>query len=347
MAKKLMARMELEPRRHSSESGFVLATALLLLSLLTLMSLGMFYSSKSAIKTSATAQSSTEAYYYAETAINYISWGLANDAEFDSYNYTAAAYQHGAFNEPPTANANIDGDYREWGSYLWHPGPLVNNSDSGDGATGQIKYFDNSPMDQRALCFEDANIFPNCIDVTLSSRDAKRIAADPSLFQISTRLPRYIKLEIAANGSVTPSIPQMPHRTPPVVGGDIPTNGAIVWITAADPVNVNRDIEIFPLDPAGLYSGLFAPNACAGGTMADCPCDFDGTHGGVAINLATDTACDAHGNASASGILGGAYDTNNTGATNMGKWIPAYALVAYAIGYVNGRPSHLIRSVIR
>ena len=360
-----------------TESGFVLVTALTMLGLLTLMSLGMFYSSRSATQTSATAQSSTEAYYYAETAVNYISWAMANDAEFDSFNYPAGSYQHGAFAEPPTLNANIDGDYREWGAFLWHPGPLLRNSDSGDGITGQVKYFDNSPMDGRALCFEDANIFPNCIDVSLSTGDAKRKAAEPALFQISVRLPRYIKLEIAADGSITPSIPQLPHRGPastpvagPVIGEDIPDNGAIVWLTAADPNNPNRDIEIFPLDPTNilnppsppLYGGAFpSPASCAGGTMADCPCDYSGANGGVAINLGTDVACDAHANASAQDglngalnlaaanypVLGGAYDSAGTGASNMGRWVTSYSIVAYAIGYVNGRPSHLIRAVIR
>jgi len=314
-----------------------------MLSLLTLMSLGMYYASKSASQTSAIAKNSTEAYYYTETAINYVSWGLANDAEFDSYNYAAGTYQHGAFNEPPTINSNIDGDYREWGSYLWHPGPTVKNSDLGNGITGQVKYFDNSPMKDRTICFEDADVFSNCIDVTLSSGDAKRTAADPTMYQISVNLPRYIKLEISPDGSISPSIPKLPHHSSPVPGEDIPVNGAIVWLTAADPNNPNRDVEIFPLDPAGLYPVLLAPNACAGGTMADtppaCPCDYS------TITLSTDVACDAHGNANvnpASPVVGGAYS-----APSMGKWIPTYKLVAYAIGYVNGRPSHLIRSVIR
>jgi len=358
----------LKPEKNASESGFVLVAALTMLSLLTLMVLGMFHSSKSATQTSGVAQTSTEAYYYAETAVNYISWAMANDAELDSFQYSTGAYQHGAFNEPPTVaaglNTSVDGDYREWGAFMWHPGPLT-ISDSGDGIVGQVKYFDNSPMDQRALCFEDATVFPNCIDVSLSTGDAKRKAAEPSLFQISVGLPRYIKLEIASDGSITPSIPQLPHRGPtstpvagPVVGEDIPNNGAIVWLTAGDPNNANRDIEIYPLDPSNIlnpnnpvvYGGaLPPPTACLGGSMAvgDCPCDYSGTYGGVAINLGTDVACDAHANASALGVVGGAYDTNGTGANNVGQWTTAYRIVAYAIGYVNGRPSHLIRSVIR
>ena len=344
------------------ERGFVLVTSLVLLSLLTLMSLGMFYSSRSAIQVSSGAQRSTEAYYYSETAINYISWALAYDADFDSFDYSANVYQHGAFAEPPTSNASINGDYREWGAFMWNPGATVKNSDSGGGIAGQVKYFDNSPMKDRAICFEDVNVFSNCIDTRLPVADRVPIV----MFQISVKLPRYIKLEIASDGSITPSIPKLPHRSPssstpgPIVGEDIPNNGAVVWLTAVDPNNPNRDIEIFPLDPTTtnpqLYGGVVPSldQCISGGTMADCPCNKNDIY----FDLATTAACDAHGGASGiSGLYGtqnqsngqypvvnGAYDAI---ATDIGRWTAKYGIVAYAIGYVNGRPSHLIRSVIR
>ncbi|MDQ6982497.1 MAG: PilX N-terminal domain-containing pilus assembly protein, partial [Mariprofundus sp.] len=67
---------------RGNDRGFVLVTSLILLSLLTLMSVAMFYTNRSATQTSSGAQNSTEAYYYAESAVNYIAWALINDAEF-------------------------------------------------------------------------------------------------------------------------------------------------------------------------------------------------------------------------------------------------------------------------
>lgn len=330
------------------ERGFVLITSLIMLSILTLLSLAMFFASRTSTQVSSSAQSSTEAYYYAETAINYISWALANDAEFDQFPYTGT-YIHGAFTPPPTpASASSVGDLSEWGGYMWNPGPYVNNSDSGDGVSGQVMYFDNSPMDSRYICFEDATIFSNCVDVN-EADPANRVS--PTMHQIHVNLPRYIKLEIAVDGTITPSIPQLPHRAATSVadriGEDIPNNGAIVWITAGDASNPDRDIEIFPLDPGSVYAAgvpSIRPSECLGGTMpasgttlnaTHCPCDYDGTHGGTPINTATDVACEVH-------ALGDA-----TSVAAMGNWVSSYSIVAYAIGYVNGKAKHLIRSVIR
>ena len=186
------------------------------------------------------------------------------------------------------------------------------------GVVGQVMYFDNSPMGSRELCLEDATVFPNCIDVNLSPSDR----VEPVMYHISTRLPRYIKLDIASDGTITPSIPPLPHQNPPVVGQDIPQNGAIVWLTAAeaDPNKPDRDIEIYPLDPLGSPK----PTSCVGGSLPNCPCDS------AAASFATAQACDAN------------YDP----ATNPGGWLRSYGIAAYAIGYVNGKPRHLLRSVI-
>ena len=315
------------------ERGFVLVSAVVMLGLLTMLSLGMFFSSRTATQTSTSAQTSTEAYYYAETAINYIAWALANDAEFDSYTNYPGTYDHAGFAEPPlptgftTGYYGTVGDYNEWGAYRYHPGPTA-ISDSGDGITGQVMYFDNTPMGNRTICFEDDAIFSNCIDV--ATDPASRSA--PTMYQISVNLPRYIKLEIASDGTITPSIPQLPHQNPPIVGEDIPENGAVVWITAGDSNNLERDIEIFPLDPdlSAIYSGdgILAPSTCGGGLApAACPC--------IAPMPATAAACEAHANGDA------------TASANMGAWITSYRIVAYAVGYVNGRASHLIRAVVR
>ncbi|MFQ5518847.1 MAG: pilus assembly PilX N-terminal domain-containing protein [Mariprofundus sp.] len=332
---------------NAHESGFVLVTALIMLSLLTVLSLGMYFSSRTAVQTSSAAQKSTEAYYYAETAIHYISWAMAQDstadllpdgAEFDNFAY-AGTYIHGAFGEPLTpANAADIGDFGEWGAYMWDPGPTLDNSDSGDGIIGQLMYFDNSPMGNRELCFENATTFPNCIDVTLAP--ASRVS--PSMYQISVNLPRYIKLDISSTGAITPSIPKLPHQNPPVVGQDIPDNGAIIWITAVDSTDPNRDVEIFPLDPSGIYGGIDPRNCNVtldGAAAAACPCTAP-----VQVNdyLAGDPyAADTNDANYASFMLAQACD-DNTGA-----WLSGYGIVAYAIGYVNGNASHMIRSVIR
>jgi len=319
------------------ERGFVLVTSLIMLSLLTLMSLGMFFTSRTATQTSGSAQSTTEAYYYAETAINYISWALYNDAEFDNFAYVSGSYRHPAFGDPtPPANNASVGDFTEFKSYLSDPGPTI-VSDAGEGLAGQIMYFDNSPINngvqQRAICFNSepdpgvgvALTYPNCMNVQLAPNDSRRIAAEPVMFNISASLPRYIKLEIAEDGTITPSIPKLPHRGPtsvpvagPVVGEDIPDNGAVVWITAASTTSIDSDIEIYPLaEPVGA--------SC----LADggCPCD-----GSVIVG--TEKACDANtGNWLHGQVVGGV-------------WEPPYRLAAYALGYVNGQPTHLIRAII-
>lgn len=328
----------LKQRKEEGEKGFVLVTAIIILALMTLLSLSMFFTSRIASKTSGAAQTTTEAYYYAEIAINYIAWALANDAEFDSYANYPGTYDHAAFSEPQEpSSASSVGDYSEWAAYRYHPGPIAISDSSIGGTTGQVLYFDNTPILDRAICFQDDAIFSNCIDV--QDDPADRVA--PIMYHISKDLPRYIKLEISSTGAITPSIPRLPHQNPPVVGEDIPENGAIVWITAGDADNPEKDIEIFPLDPAGSYAddGITTPSAstCAGGKMpANCPCDY-------ADITATTVACNAHANADpAVPDTGGAYN-----AANMGAWVSSYKIVAYAIGYVNGRSSQMVRAVIR
>lgn len=306
-----------------TQRGFVLVTALVMLGLLTLMSLAMFYSARIATQTSSTAQSSTEAYYYAETAVHYMSWALANDAEFDNHTFSGT-YIHAAFGEPPVpANAATVGDYSELLGYMWNPGPTA-ISDAPADLTGQLMYFDNSPMSIRHLCLQNAALFSNCVDVTIDP--ASRV--EPLMNKISAQLPRYIRLDIAADGSIAPSIPSLPHHNPPVVGEDIPNNGAIIWLTAGDPNNANHDVEIFPLDPANAYAGT-APSACIGGSLPSCPCTapapLNNTGDANYAAFMSAQACDA----------------------NSGQWLSTYSIVAYAIGYVNGKPSHMLRAVIQ
>jgi len=303
-------------QEQDCERGFVLATALVMLSLLTLLAVAMYYNSKSAMQISSTAQHSTEGHYYAETAVNYMIWAQENDAEFD--NFDAIVAKSGGFNDP---NSSV-GDREELAADVGNPGPTIISDTTGPGTSGQIMYFDNTPLTNnsatnRAICTgyfnptgtTDGHYFSTCVN--LQETPGNRYA--PSLYQISTRLPRYIVLEIDSSGVITPSIPVLPHPTPPVVpplaNPSVPKNGAIVWLTTG---NSRMDFEVDP-----------SLGACNAGTQ---PVDVMG--------------CDA-----------------NPPAVNPDGWLRAvgslstkedqYGVVVYAIGYVNGRPSSIIRAQIR
>jgi len=387
----------------NEEAGFVLPTSLLLLTLLTMLVTTMYYVSRSSMLTSTAASSSTTAVYYAETAINYISWAIANDAEFDEFSYSGT-YVASAFTRPvlPT-NSDQVGDQKELLSYLWDPGPTGIAATAGTSGgppvtattdiSGQLKYFDNSPMAGRHICLGDASLFPNCVDVSL----AKRARAEPLLHHVSTKLPRYIKLDISSGDSsatpvispsITASIPALPHRNPPEVeneqladgsfdhNGDVPKNGAIVWLTAADPNDISHDLEIFPLDPQGVYAGI-DPRRCnvvLNDTLPakSCPCTapdeltsglrdiFGPPYQPDPVDLQYNffmgaAACNA--NPLQSDVRGDPDYLATTDPSYVSPWIPSvnplgsnlppYNIVAYAIGYVNGKPSHIMRAVIR
>ncbi len=293
----------------TGQRGFVLPMALIVLTLLTLLALTLYFSGRSGIQTSATAQRSTQAFYFAEAGINYMTWALNNDADFDSFN-AGGAYAFSASEPTFPANAAQVGDYTELLAYLWYPGPAIISDTQAAGKSGQMLYFDNTPMGSRYICAENAANFPNCIDFSLPA--SQRVS--PVMANISTHLPRYIKLEMTADGTISPSIPKLPHRTPPVVGEDVPKNGAIVWLTAG---TASKDIELFPLDPSDLYGGT-NPALCLGGLLPSCPCNR------ADAAYTTAQACDA----------------------NTGNWLASYGLVAYAIGYVDGRPTAIVRAVV-
>lgn len=338
-----------------SSRGFVLVTALIMLSLLSLLSLAMFYASRSGSQTSATATTTTEATYYAETAIHYISWALTNDAEFDNATYTGT-YQASPFGEPNVAPTDpvTDGDFNELRFYLWDPGPIgvagsgASDSNGSDYTSGQLMYFDNSPLGSRYVCMQDAATFPNCIDITVDPKNR----VTPVMENISAKLPRYIKLEISDTGVITPSIPKLPHHSSPIAGQDIPNNGAIVWLTAVETSDPDRDIQIYPLDPSTLNGGS-KPEVCA--TLGTCPCKAPATLDPLQpyspdpadpqynFYIAAQ-ACNANPHQSDNPA-----DLNYLPTTDpnyVSPWLPTYGVVAYAIGYVNGKPSHLMRAVI-
>ncbi len=287
----------------AKEEGFVLATSLLLLMLLTMLAVSVFYSANVSQQTSAAARDGTEAFYYAETGINYIAWALKNDAEFDSFPtgiVKRLPANGGVFDEPkfpksPPLPKNFlitVGDRYELFANLSDPGPTAISDTSTAGTTGQVMYFDNTHLADRAVCWSG---IPTTPPTPTRCKNKAGIPILPVFDGINKKLPRYIMLTIDTSGKITPIIPALPHGA--AVGTDIPKNGAIVWITAG---GTNEDAEILSLtDPACLAVGIPAGDSCYQGASAAKP-----------------TA------------------------------VPIYGIVAYAIGYVNGRALRMIRSVI-
>ncbi len=320
----------LERENQETEQGFVLATSLVMLSLMTLLAIAMYFNSKSAIQISGSAQHSTEGRYYAETGANYMIWAKNNDAEFDSY--SAIVARVGGFSEPAlpsVANNGPDaatvGDTQELEAKVWDPGPTVISDTSGAGTSGQVMYFDNTPMAGRAICIEYVDTtsvtdpFPNCIN--LFDSPTNRFA--PTLYHISSNLPRYIVLEISSSGVITPSIPVLPHPAVPVVGTDVPNNGAIVWLTTG---NSLMDFEVDP--SLGCTGTIFNGTVVlANGTVLT---DVMGCDKNKATSLNT------------TGWLRAVGDT-----ATYPKQNDQYGVIVYSIGYVNGRPSSIIRAQIR
>jgi len=248
--------MECNVIRGKQQRGFVLVTVLVLLSLLTILSVSLYLISMSTQQDSAVAVKSTQGAYYAETAISYMQWSWANDADFDS------AIAH--VGEKPRL-----GDREEWLAASINPGPTTKT-----GTNGAVMYFDNT---------------------SLASRAIKGPTANPLMFHISAKLPRYVRIDIDPNGNITWAIPPMPHPAVPVPGVDIPKNGAIVWQTAGSLPNV--------------ITGVLDQDYAL--TMACTP-------------VTPNNGCDA-----------------STGSPVQ------YRIIGYAIGYVDGAPKTLIRSVIR
>jgi len=255
MAKKLMQRHA----AYQEQKGFVLITIIMLLALLTMLSVGQVYRAITNQQESGTSVMNIQATYNAETALSYIQWTWASDADFDAYaNVTSM----------PSDDQSI-GDREEWLAATTTPGPTTIG-----GVDGKVMYWDNSPMADRTVCWP-----------TSQCNGGNK----PTMYHISASLPRYIKLNInQTTGAIAPSIPAMGHPNPPVVGTDVPSNGAIVWLTAG---NETIDYKV------------------------------------------ANTAC--------------ANSTPNQGCYNNGTKDVPYHVVAYAIGYVNGRPLHLLRAVIQ
>lgn len=282
--------------KRQAERGFVLVAALMLLSLLTLLAVALYFTGRTSTLISSSAQNSTEGFYYAQTAVNYMIWSTRNDAEFDAFDFRGTPVNDSSAVDPSIfpaltypSNASSVGDWSELKANFSDPGPTAISDTSSAGVSGQVMYFDNTPLASRAIVWPTSG-------------------SGPTLYHISTKLPRYLRLDIDSSGNVTPSIPALPHQDPPRIGKDIPDNGAIVWFTTG-----NSDWD-FQVDPT--------LTSCSGTPPTDA------------------VACDANPPANNStGWL-------RTNGVKSGKE-DQHGVVAYAIGYVNGRPSSIIREQIQ
>lgn len=320
--------------RQKYEAGFVLPTSLIMLALLSMMALGVYFGSLSSQKMSAAAQRTTQAYYYAETAANYMQWVLSENAEMDSYASYAGNSLRTASGNCPTGDANAlfceplnfgpntfedIGDDAELRTFRVSPGP-VGISDtmatalpSGQTYGSMVMYFDNSPIDARAIKWPDAETNP------------------PTFEDISVKLPRYIKIDIDASGNIVPTIPAVPHADPPVVGDDIPKNGAVVWLTAGVIAGTEeRDTQIVPLD---TYTFGGPNTAQAAGPTTTYPNGYSGSaYPAVLASCSSTVPALASACSSYTGTGGGWLTTDAD-----------YRFVIYALGYVNGKAVRLVR----
>jgi len=317
---------------RKNESGFVLATTLVMLLLMTMLTAAVYVGVNTSQQSSDAAESSTEAFYYAETAANYMGWAILNDAEFDGYDPDV----RGTAADPYTyiIDPVATGDYSEWRANRGNPssdqsvatslGVDVANG-SGVTALGQVMYYDNAPLNDRAIALKANVLWTNGAE------------GSPELFGIHTRLPRYIRLDVDAAGNITSSIPAFsaiaPHHGD-VEGVDYPTNGALVWVTGG---NRTDDFEIDPIDDYyeplfDVIAGIFDPYGAYTGTVGGDP--VGGPYGGplTCTTLPTQSSI-----ACSKGLLG----------AGSGTWLTDadYSLVIYAIGYVRGKAQKLVRVI--
>ncbi len=268
--------------------GFALITVLVLLSLLTVLSIGLYIVTLSTQQDSVVTVKEEQARYYAETGMLYVKWALANDADLDAIDVpTRTPAATPAMSTAYSGNDPTIGDREEWVALQSNPGPT-----SIGGTDGAIMYFDNSPLASRAI--------------------KSPIVGGVTMRNISASLPRYIRVDIGADGAITTAISPMPHNAVPVKGTDIPLkNGSVVWLTAG---NATSD---FALDPTlGACAALVPPvnwKACR-----------------PAYTTPADTTV----------------TPNIPAVTYPAAYIASYSVVIYSVGYVDGKPLALIRSIV-
>jgi len=268
----------IEQTTHDTERGFILPTSLVMLVLLTMLSIATYYGTIISQQTSATAQESTQAFYYAETGLSYVAWAIKNDAELDGYDPVLPfQIQEPAglpLPIPKDSYGNmarridssgqiilqsfVAGDRSEWEANRGNPSNLqsIQAVFSGDVAPfidvyGQLGYFDNRDLYSRPVALrKDA--------AGLSQIYSFGIAQEPSFRDVYTQLGGYIRLDIDAYGMITPSFSPYVNGAAVQHGnnahvcvagqtiGDVPCDGAIVWLTAGD---TYTDYVLYPIDP--------------------------------------------------------------------------------------------------
>jgi len=266
------------------EQGMVLIGTLILLLIMGIGGITLAARSIVNQETSASAQHTVQALYYAESGINYVIWALRNDAELDG-------------TSPPIIAAGIDaadvGDWTELFMSTGNPGPTSIDDTLPGFAYGQLEYFDNRPLADRDYAFDP---YAN---------------ASPSIRQMSK--PKYLILNVVNGGEIVLGNSVATPVTNSLT--DTPYNGAIVWLTAAVPLDAPE-----LLDMAGAVINDASGNPYRKGrdiALRWPPGGCTGSLPGV--------------------VVAGCVGTHN---------IRKYGLVAYSIGYVEGQPSRMVRQQI-
>lgn len=218
---------------YQSERGFVLIASMVIMGLLLVLSIGLWYRSVINQQASASGQSATRAYYYAESAINYLGLAMDDDAELDGELPA----------NDPIGDANLYGDWTavsQLNTFL--PGPTTLG-----GTDGQLAYFDNRPIANRnGFAFVNAN--PSALN------------PDFSTLISSGQMPQHLVLNIDTNGNITLASPSYTTANPSAT-----FNGALLWLTAVD--SGNNDVQLDP-DP-GSCTSITNAVACINGAQVD------------------------------------------------------------------------------
>lgn len=188
----LRDRLRARADSRSAEQGFVLATALVLIVVLTIIGVGLYYRSVISQQVSTVSRDSAKAAYYAESAINMVTWLLYRDPDnVDPY----SSWDH---------DFDLDGDGKN---------DRENLQDSPDTPGAQLGYFDNRPLANRGL------VYPGSVNVSLASLV---LPVDLTL-GADTYSAGFLGFPVDSYGNLGA----------PVLDTE-PTEGAVLWLTAAE-----------------------------------------------------------------------------------------------------------------
>jgi len=219
-----------------NERGFVLVTSLITLGLMLVLSIGLWYRSVMNQQVSNHGQLSLQGLYYAESAINYLAWALANDAELDGED----TKNGGTDLIPGSTDASTVGDWSELVADTFRPGPTTLG-----GNDGQLAYFDNRPTSARhGFVFDGTN--PAALNPVFSTLIS------------SQQMPQHLVLNIDSSGHITLGSPAYTTSAP-----STSFNGVLVWLTGVDANN--SDVQLDP-DPAACTT-VTDPVACINGAQ--------------------------------------------------------------------------------